>query len=380
MRIFFIFSFIVVSILFQGCFSKEVKVEKVNIVYPSFPDEPRIQYLETYRGENNEKVELNTLDIILGESIENKSKNPLIVKPYGVTIDNGKLYAVDTATKMIFVIDEKTKDVSFIGDGLSGPVGIAFDSKGFAYISDTRRKAVMVYNEKGKLLTAIGSRLEFAQPTGIAIDKKLNRLYVADTKGHKIKVFDIETKKMLLEIGKRGHADGEFNFPTNVAIDSRNNNLIVSDTQNFRVQIFDKDGKFIRTFGKVGTRPGEFTRPKGIGVDSEGHIYVTDSAFNNVQVFDDKGTLLLYFGGAGYVKPGTFRLISGLYIDENDKIIIADGFTGRIQTFQYLSEKWKLSNPEKYKELSGLNGKINKEEMRIKKELEKELYNEAENK
>lgn len=357
MKVFFIFSFILLTVLFQGCSTKEiVKVKQEVVVFPPPPSEPRIAYIGTYRGEKKGEPKLSTLDAFLGETIESKASNPVIIKPYGVSSYNSKIYVVDTAADFVYEIDEKTKDVAHIGrsgaGALAGPVDVAFDSDGTMYVSDMRLKTVLAFNQKGEYQFAIGERLTFVHPTGIAIDKKLNRLYVADTKGHKFVVFDLKTKKLLFEVGKRGKENGEFNFLTNIAIDPRNSNIIITDTQNFRIQIFDKDGNFIRAFGKVGDRPGDFSRPKGVGVDSEGHIYVADSAFNNVQIFSETGELMLYFGGAGYTEPGTFRLISGLYIDENDKIVISDGFTGRVQTFQYLSEKWKLEHPEEYKKLT----------------------------
>lgn len=341
--------------LFQGCSTKDTAPSKPKIVFPSYPSEPKIAYVDTYRGETQSENDINAFDLFLGERAAGGQTSMRIVKPYGVGAQNGKIYVADTGTKAVFVIDEKSREVTFIGDrpvgGLSAPVAIAFDANGTIYVSDSRQKRVQGYNQAGKLQFVLGSRLDFVHPTGIAIDKKRNRLYVVDTKGHRFKAFDLGTKEHLFTVGERGRDDAQFNFPTNIAVDQRNGNIVVVDTQNFRVQIFDSEGTFIRRFGKVGDRPGTFSRPKGVGIDSEGHIYVSDAAFNNVQVFDETGKLLLYFGGAGYTET-RFRLIAGIYIDENDKIVVADGFSGRVQTFQYLSEKWKTEHPDTYKELS----------------------------
>lgn len=371
MKTFVTVFFILIGIFNQGCSTKKVEVQEVVVVFPPLPSEPRIAYLDTYRGKKDSAPKLSAFDAFLGETVESKSMDPVIIKPYGVSVYGGKVYAVDTAANFVYAIDEKTKDVLHIGRSgpgtLAGPVAVACDDNGTIYVSDMRLKKILAYNRKGEFQFAIGDRLEFVHPTGIAIDKKLNRLYVADTKGHKFKAFDLKTKELIFEVGKRGKGSGEFNFLTNIAVDNRNNNIIVTDTQNFRIQVFDKDGEFIRTFGKVGDRPGNFSRPKGVAVDSDGHIYVADSAFNNVQIFNELGELLLYFGRAGYVEPGTFRLIAGIYIDEEDKIVIADGFTGRVQTFQYLSDKWKLQNPKKYKEYKQGNPKKKDIESKDKK-------------
>lgn len=360
MRNVFLILYLTSIFILSGCSVKKIDIEpKPTIVFPLYPEEPRILYIDSYRGGLKEaKSDIGSMiDVFLGEkpSIENKASN--MIKPYGTGLLNGKVYAADTGSNAVFIMDEKSRNVEFLGTDmvgrLSAPVSIAFDDKNITYVSDSVQKTIQGYDVNGKLVFKIGGRLDFTHPTGIAIDKKLNRLYVVDTKAHNYKVFDLETKDLLKIIGERGKSDGEFNYPTNIAVDRRNGNLVVCDTQNFRIQIFDKDGNFIRSFGKVGDRPGMFARPKGVAVDSEGNIYVGDSAFNLVQIFNETGELLMWFGGAGYT-AGKFRLMAGIYIDDNDKIAIADGFSGRVELFQYISAKWKLNNPKRYNELKNL--------------------------
>lgn len=360
---------LVVAVFFSACSSKEVIKEKPTIVFPSYPEEPRILYLDTYRGgiklADEKKSNFgDALDTFLGEKKGSKNSVATFIKPYGVGLQNGKLYVVDTGSDAVMIVDEKSLKLDYIGKDavgmLSAPVSIAFDANGSFYVSDFRKKTVQGYKENGEYFFALGGKLEFIHPAGIAIDKKLNRLYVVDTKAHHFRAFDLATKEHLYTVGKRGVGEGEFNFPTNVAVDQKNGNIVITDTQNFRVQIFDRDGKFIRMFGKVGNQPGMFARPKGVAIDSDGHIYVGDSAFSNIQIFNESGELLLFFGGAG-MSETRFRLISGMCIDENDKIAVSDGFSGRVQTFQYLSEKWKAKNPEKYKTLMSENPVLHQE-------------------
>jgi YVTN family beta-propeller protein len=349
-----------IALFFQACATKVDAPPPQTIVFPPYPEEPKILYLDTYIGGVGKAVDEKSdfakgIDLFLGEDSKKKVSGSKIIKPYGVGLQNGKLYVADTGSNVVFVIDEKSKELEFIGSGavgtLSDPVSIAFDANGTTYVSNSRASTIQGYDEERKQKYVLGGRLEFAKATGIAINKKLNRLYVVDTKAHLFKAFDIATKKHLFSVGKRGVEDGEFNFPTNVAVDQRNGNVVIVDTQNFRVQIFDKEGKFITKFGKAGDKPGMFARPKGVGIDSDGNIYVADSGFNNVQIFSEYGKdLLLYFGGSGETQS-RFNLITGVYIDESDKIAIADGYSGRVQTFQYISDKWKEKNPQKYKEL-----------------------------
>jgi len=352
-----LFSLALIGVLLYSCggAKKPQKVEK--IFWPPPPEEPRILYLGSYRGESDFKGK-STLDVLLGEPSRDVPRN--LIKPYGVAARFGKIFAGDTIAGVVFVIDPKNKKVSFIGDKPMGrlrlPVGIDIDKRGRVYVSDAKQKRIFVYNKEGKFLGTIGDNEgtgKFKRPAGLVLNEQLGRVYVVDVLDHNVKVYSIVDGSFLFSFGKRGRKEGEFNFPTNVSIDRRNGNVVVVDTMNFRVQIFDSEGQFIRTFGQVGVMPGSFSRPKGVGVDSEGHIYVADAAFSNIQIFDDKGRLLLFFGRFGK-GPGEFSLPAGVYVDRFDRIYVADQLNARIQVFQYISEQWKKRHPDKYKELKSL--------------------------
>ncbi len=340
--------YITVLVLFSACAPKNQ--EKIKIVIPPPPSEPKVFYEVSYRGDIS-FAKRSALDAFIGEEISFTRKN--LVKPYGVSAYGDSVYVSDTAVAVVFDINEKLKKVSLIGADspgkLSLPVGIAIDDYANIYVCDSKQASIVVYDKNKKLVNAFGGRLELVKPAGISINNKDKILYVVDTKAHNIKAYSLDGE-LLFTFGKRGKAEGEFNFPTNIAVDRRNGNIVIVDTQNFRVQVFDKNGKFIRKFGKLGDKPGMFARPKGIGVDSDGNIYVADSAFNNIQVFNEKGELLIFFGSSGKF-IGQFSLIAGVYIDKYDRIYIVDSFNRRVQIYQYMSEPWKRNNPEKYKEL-----------------------------
>lgn len=341
---------IVAITVMGGCAIDKVE-PRHSIIIPPAPEEPRLVFIDTYRGESTFVQGPNSLDVLIGDTQIDVGKN--IKKPYGVGGFGGRIYVADTGSASVFVIDPKKKKVSLIGDQPVGklvmPVDVAFSKDGTLYVSDTVLKRVHSYDQNGTFKSAYGMKDEFYRPSGISVNSDLGLLYVVDTLAHNIKVFSL-AGQLVSTIGKRGDGDGEFNYPTNIAIDNRNGNVIVCDTQNFRIQILDKDGKFLGKFGEVGDKAGMFARPKGVGVDSDGHIYVVDAAFNNVQVFNDKGELLLFFGTPG-TGPVQFQLPAGLSFDEHDRLIIAEVFSGRVQVFQYISEKWKKENPNEYQKL-----------------------------
>ncbi|MBI4655075.1 MAG: hypothetical protein HY752_08835 [Nitrospirae bacterium] len=328
-----------------GCAAPPPK--EVKLIYPLPPEEPRLVYLDSYKGESNFKKR-GFLEKVLGEPIFSTE----IMKPYGVTAYNDKIYVTDTQSSVVFVFDLKERKVTFIGrEGMGRlilPVGVAVSSDGTVFVSDAKQKRVFGYDANGNLKIALGKKDEFKNPAGIAVNNELGRLYVVDSYGHMVHVYSTKGEP-LFTFGIRGTQDGEFNYPSNVAIDMRTGNVYIVDTQNFRVQVFDKDGKSIKRFGQIGDAPGTFARPKGIGIDSEQHVYVADAAFDNLQIFDENGKILLFIGGPGH-EPGYFWLPAGVYVDEKDRVYIVDSFNYRVQVFQYLSEKWKKENPEKYNE------------------------------
>lgn len=311
------------------------KAPVTDLAWPLPPEEPRIKYLRTFccTDDFGAKGREAFLEALFGAGGSLRMS-----KPYGITADqDGKIYVTDTGLRAVWIFDEKNAKVSFLGTGaLRTPIGVAVSTDGKVFVSDAAGQRVNAFDRDGRLVMTIGQSGELGNPGGLGIDASSNRLYVANTKLHKIRVYEANDGKFLFDIGERGSEDGQFNFPTNVSV--RSGKVYVSDTGNFRVQVFDLGGKFLRSFGKVGDSLGDFARPKGIGVDSEGHVYVVDAAFDNFQIFDDAGRLLLFVGSKG-TQPGHFWIPAGLYVDEHDRVFVADQYNQRVQVFQYLREE-----------------------------------------
>src|SRR5206468_2376257 len=111
-----------------------------------------------------------------------------------------------------------------------------------------------------KYLRTLGEDIKWRRPVGVAIDSARKRLYVVDAGGvdntdHKVRVLDLDSGKLLSEIGTRGSGPGEFNLPRDATV-AADGQLYVVDGGNFRVQVFDVDGKFVRTFGAIGQQSG----------------------------------------------------------------------------------------------------------------------------
>ena len=144
-------------------------------------------------------------------------------------------------------------------------------------------------------------------------------------------VFNAEGKQ-LLEFGKRGTSDAEFNFPSHIFLSE--GKLLVNDNMNFRIQTFDTEGHFLSSFGIHGDGSGAFSQPKGIAADSMGNIYVAGATIDRVQVFSPQGEFLLAFGSKGS-GAGEFMMPAGVTIAD-DQIYVADSFNRRVQVFQFV--------------------------------------------
>jgi DNA-binding beta-propeller fold protein YncE len=305
--------------------------------WPPAPEQARIQYIKTFTTPQD-------LDIKKGffakvwEFIAGKDTVDRIISPHGVAANGeGKLYVSDWGGACIHFFDLEKKKYDRFNETKEGnlisPIGVALDAEGLLYVADSAKRRVFVF-EGGRNRRIIGDD-KLLRPTGVAINKKDKLLYVVDTLGQRVDIFDLSGRKTG-SFGARGAGDGDFNYPTHIALDS-GGDVYVMDSLNFRVQIFDKTGKFISRFGGAGTSVHDFIKPKGIAVDSEGHIWVSDSMRSTIQVFDRQGRLLLIFGRIG-TGPGEFNIPAGLFIDNKDKLYVADSYNYRVQTYQYLKQ------------------------------------------
>lgn len=264
-----------------------------------------------------------------------------LLRPGSVYADQFRVYVADTyvtstGTARIVMFDRGNRTATAVAGSagsvkLLAPAGIAVDSVGVIFVSDSQQGRVFGYDRQGNLLIVIGKTGELSRPSGIAIDNARNRLYVADSHAHQVKVFtNIGTH--LFDIGSSGKPAEDFKFPAAVALD-RAGNVYVLDSLRLRVNVFNPEGAFLKAFSLKSTQPGASIRPKGLAVDSDGHVYVADAVNNNVLVFNNDGTFVLAWGRTGRLF-GDFWTPSGIFIDDHDLIYVADQTNGRVQVFQ----------------------------------------------
>ena len=144
-----------------------------------------------------------------------------------------------------------------------------------------------------------------------------------------------ERPRFLLEWGRKGTKNGEFDFPIGIAI-NRTDEVFVTDFYNSRVQKFSSGGKFLFAF-EVSPFPG------GIALDHEGNLYLSHAGIppsryekprqrDKIAVYSPKGKLLREWGKFG-TGAGEFDMPGGIAIGKDGRVYVADQCNRRIQVF-----------------------------------------------
>lgn len=274
----------------------------------------------------------------------------LFNQPSAIAIDKlGNLYVADTGNHAIRLIQQikdsngtiklmintlagngSTGQVidSAIGSGnlLNSPRGIAVDTSGTIYISDTGNNRICKITSGGNLVTIAGSKSfyssltyvagyidgnvnesSFNKPTGLALDLAGN-IYVADTDNNVIRKIIGDKVITIAGIGVPCFKEGigkesGFNKPRAVAVDI-NNNVYISDTGNNCIRRIGEDNRVKVVAGVYDQLPGSrdglgrldvngtssllikralFSSPTAILVDPSNNIYITDSHNNTIR-------------------------------------------------------------------------------------------------
>lgn len=301
--------------------------------WPSAPEPARVAYVMDIRA-HEDLFRPGGFWNALGELIGGKEDSALS-RPYAVAPHpGGGLLVTDPGRGMVHWYDWGRQRYLALGarEPLPSPVAVAALADGRVLVSDSRLGTVEAFDAEGRRLAPFVAQGLVARPTGLAADEAHGRVYVADTAGHRIGVFDL-SGRLVQWIGRRGEGDGEFNFPTSLAMGPQGL-LVVADSMNFRVQVLDPRGTFIRSIGRHGSAPGMLARPKGVAVDSQGNVIVAEGLFDTLEFFGPSGEFLLHLGQPGQ-GPGEFWLAAGLALDRaTGHLFVADSYNSRVQVFQ----------------------------------------------
>jgi serine/threonine protein kinase, bacterial len=244
--------------------------------------------------------------------------------PTGVAVDSsGNVYVADESNNEIRMITPAGVVTTFAGSTTAGnangtgtgasfnaPNGIAIDSSGNLWVTDSLNNEIRKITTPGAVVTTpygngtagrtngTGTSAEFDVPTAIAVDPTSGNLFVADTDNNEIREIDVSTNAVSLFAGSSTGAAGSnnatgnaatFDHPSGIAIDSAGN-LFVADTKNYEIRMLTPAAVVTTYAGSTSygyvngsSSAAEFNFPFGIANDS-GTLYVGDDVNNAIRV------------------------------------------------------------------------------------------------
>jgi len=164
------------------------------------------------------------------------------VIPQGIAYSKnyGLLYITDPALKEIFILNPSDLNVlnSFFTDGYPSDVAVSSDGNRIAVV-DMANATVKIYDTYGNYQTSIGTfgnnPEDFVRPYGVAFDNK-GWIYVSDMFSDEVKVFD-SNYLFVGNIGGYGTESGKLRSPKDVEVDEFGRLFVVS-SKNSRVEIY----------------------------------------------------------------------------------------------------------------------------------------------
>jgi len=299
----------------------------------------------------------------------NGTGNGQFSQPHGIAVDaSNNVYVVEgnsNASRVqkfnssgVYQTSIGTPDPTFEGGNgkfVTG-IGVAIDSAGNVYVSDSSLSKVEKFNSAGTWLAKVIPVVSgpsrnvdggvFNPISHFAIDRSTDIIYFPDS-GPSIAVYSNPDNGeqanpnrvqkyttggvFVLRWGGAGTGDGQFDVAMATAVDS-SGNVYVTDRYNNRVQKFNSSGTFLAKWGSSGSGDGQFNDPRGIAVDSSGNVYVVDRSNHRIQKFTNAGAFAAKWGSSGSA-DGQFSSPEGVATDSAGNIYVTDFGNKRVQKF-----------------------------------------------
>lgn len=270
--------------------------------------------------------------------------------------------------------------------GFSQVRDVAATPSGEAYGADSWNNRIQKFGADGSFLGTWGQRSSHPPygmdyPRGVMVSPSTGDVWVANTRDHKIRVYDpAMNHKFSLGVDDAS-TPGNFRWPMDLEYwdnqtpnDPADDKVVVGDyvsgvvkilgasdgveleqfkRSNSAVDVNPADGHIfvlnwdtdrvyeyarstrswtlVRDWGGTGSGDGKFQNPWDLDIIG-GYVYVTDAQLNRVQVFTTTGAFVGKWGATG-AGPGQFNNLSGIDHDASGNIYLADAGNDRIQVF-----------------------------------------------
>ncbi|MFN0085449.1 MAG: Ig-like domain-containing protein [Blastocatellia bacterium] len=220
------------------------------------------------------------------------------------------------------------------GAELAAPRGIAVDAAGYLYVADINNRRVRKISPGGVITAFAGTgelgsggdggpavNATFNAPTGLALDSAGN-LYISDSNLNKVRKVAADGKISTVAGSGKGfggyNGDGlpateaELRGPQGIALDAAGN-LYIADQANHRVRkVSASDGKIttLAGTGEIGfsgddgpATAARLFNPAGVAVDAAGNVYIADLGnvrIRRISAADGKIRTIAGTGALGY--------------------------------------------------------------------------------
>src|SRR5579871_5903869 len=267
----------------------------------------------------------------------------------------------------------------FFGDGrsalsarLNGAFGLAVDPGGNIFIADTNNFRVREVKSSGTITTVAGNgtfryfpdgtgavNAPLFEPHGIAVDSSGN-FYISDTSNSSIRKIDPRTGQISTIAGNGSREYGgdggpavnaQVDDPTNVAFDSAGN-MYIADTDNEVIRKVAKDGTISTVAGLpdptgnylyngdgISATKAFLDTPIDIAVDSAGNLYISDYGHHRIRKVATNGTISTiagdgtarFAGDGGPASKASLRFPRGLAFDQSGNLYVVDYGNSRVR-------------------------------------------------
>lgn len=218
-------------------------------------------------------------------------KTATLFSPVSIALNHsGEIFTGDGVSGFIYRISANGAVVPFYQSAVF-PSSMTFGSDGMLYVSDSKLQRILVINPSGNLVRTIGEGI-LLYPTGIAFDKKNNRILVAEHGGIgtgfnpviKIRIFSL-AGTLLNSFGSNGNSDGKFYRIQGITV-GRCGEIYVPEPYQGNVSVFNENTTFASRFAAYGDSTGQLRVPLDVAVNSQDQLFITAENNGEISVFN----------------------------------------------------------------------------------------------